>query len=81
MGLLRKQNFKCALTGWDLEIRTTELDHIVPRCDGGLNTIDNLQFVHKDANRMKGQLPMKRLLEVCRAIVLKADGSFESNFS
>lgn len=75
MALLDQQNRKCNLSGLPLEVETFELDHIIPRCNGGSNTMENLQFLHRDINRMKGRLSQDRFIELCRAVVEHANGS------
>lgn len=66
-----KQQGKCALTGvpltciGDFKDITASLDRI----DNAVGYIrDNIQFVHKDVNMMRGQLSMPRFLELCTAI-------------
>jgi len=68
-----KQNGKCALTGITLKFRkgenriqTASLDRI----DSSKHyTIDNIQWVHKEINRMKGCLPEDKFLEFCKNVV------------
>lgn len=70
--LFEAQQKKCALTGLPIQINsggksghTASLD----RVDGakGYST-SNIQWVHKDVNRMKMCLPEDRLVELCRLI-------------
>lgn len=67
--LLRQQDFKCALTGRQLEPEQTALDHIVPITKGGENSIDNVQFVTAAANVAKGTLDLDEFIELCRDVV------------
>lgn len=81
--LLKQQNHKCALTGWQIGFgrgrkksgrhsdgeTTASLDRI----DSSLNyTKGNVQWVHKDVNRMKQAFSETRLLEMCEAIIAHA---------
>jgi len=70
---------KCALTGFDLSMRTVKgkgpnaesasLDRIDN--DKGY-TLDNVQWLHKDINWMKGRFDQQRFITLCRAV---AEGS------
>lgn len=37
------------------EIKSLSVDHVIPLCDGGLNTIDNIQPLCVDCNCKKGR--------------------------
>lgn len=69
-----KQNQKCALSGLDLKFpsfgekptkQTASLDRI--NSDFGY-TKDNIQWLHKDVNKMKWELSQERFLELCKLI-------------
>lgn len=70
MDLLRKQEFRCALSGKELTPKNAELDHIVPRSKGGSDDLDNLQWLDKRINRMKGQMSQEQFLDCCRKVAL-----------
>lgn len=53
--LWESQGGRCALTGIPLLLEEAELDHSIPRSKGGGHTIGNLRWVHKMANRAKGE--------------------------
>ena len=54
LNLLENQNYKCAITGDNLELGVNaSLDHIVEKCNGGSCELDNLQWVTKKANNSK----------------------------
>jgi len=44
----------CILCGEFIEIRQSELDHIIPLVKGGTGFLENLQVVHRKCNRIKG---------------------------
>lgn len=68
--LLEAQENKCALSGEEIEftsygIKTASLDRI----DSNKGyTIDNIQWLHKDVNRMKLNLCQERFIELCKKI-------------
>lgn len=51
--LWEKQQGRCALTGLPITGKPT-IDHIVPVSAGGKHTVDNLQWVCREANMAKG---------------------------
>jgi hypothetical protein len=65
MRLIESQNFKCALTGVELTTETANLDHRVPRKNGGSDSISNLQWILEDVNRMKGSLTQGEFIRLC----------------
>lgn len=66
--LFLNQNRKCALSGVDLEFgkqQTASLDRI----DSNLGyTKNNVQWVHKDINKMKNVFPNDYFIEMCRKV-------------
>ena len=71
--LYQKQNGKCALTGLPIDFSfrtvsasTASLDRID---SAGSYSLGNLQWVHKDINLMKMDLPIERFVELCRLVV------------
>ena len=65
MSLLKKQHYKCALSGLDLTPETANLDHIVPRKNGGSDSICNLQWLATEVNRMKGTMEQEQFVKIC----------------
>ena len=71
--LLEKQEYKCALTGWPIQVSdktyrgvaTASLDRINSEIG---YTKKNIQWVHKDVNRMKQYFSQNRFIEVCKAV-------------
>lgn len=66
---LEAQGWKCALSGRPIDLATLEVDHIVPRRDGGGHELGNLQLVCREANAAKGALSQDELLSLCRDIL------------
>lgn len=73
--LFEKQERKCAMTGLGLTLRgygkppgTASVDRI----DSSKGyTKDNIQWVHKDVNKMKMDFTKEYFIEVCRLITEK----------
>lgn len=70
--LFQKQEGNCAYTGLPLVFQrgklvkqTASLDRID---SAGGYVPHNLQWVHKDVNRLKGTFPHERFLEICRLV-------------
>ncbi|WP_460682795.1 type II CRISPR RNA-guided endonuclease Cas9 [Nesterenkonia populi] len=57
MEYVQQQNSQCAYCGTTIRVRDCELDHIVPRADGGASTRANLVAVCRTCNQSKGRLP------------------------
>jgi hypothetical protein len=70
--LFIKQNKKCALTDWEITI----LSHDIWAQTASLDRIDskngyiegNVQWVHKDVNKMKWDYPQEYFVKLCKAI-------------
>tara|TARA_Y100000310_G_scaffold345772_1_gene469646 strand:+ start:1050 stop:1637 length:588 start_codon:yes stop_codon:yes gene_type:complete len=52
--LLVRDKFKCAYTGKTLRYKDATVDHVVPRCRGGVNAWGNVVIASSEANRKKG---------------------------
>lgn len=70
--LYEQQNGKCALTGLDISFanKTTEPNEAsLDRVDSSKGYVkDNVQWVHKDINKMKMELPLERFVELCKLV-------------
>lgn len=71
------QKMECALTGIPLELRWntigTDTTASLDRIDSSKGyTTDNIQWVHKDINRMKMNLTEERFVELCRLVATRA---------
>jgi len=77
--LFEKQNKKCALSGMPLEFPkdrnphggTASLDRI--NSDGDY-TLDNVQWVHKDINRLKNVFEQQYFIELCHKVATISKG-------
>ena len=61
----------CYLTGAQLDLKNPtsfELDHIIPKCKGGLNTLDNLGICCPEANRAKNGMALDDFIALCKAV-------------
>jgi uncharacterized protein (DUF433 family) len=73
--LLIAQEFKCALTGWDIAVyynkkNTASLDRI--DSDPKIGYIPgNVQWLHKDVNKLKLNITQDRFLEIAIAMAIK----------
>ena len=72
--LLIEQDFKCALTGWDIDameinVNTASLDRI----DSSKGYIEgNVQWVHKMVTMSKQQYTQEEFIDMCTAVANKA---------
>lgn len=79
--LLVDQNFKCALSGLDIHLSTKlnssgtnpdykEITASLDRIDSSKSyTKDNVQWIHKDINKMKNAFNQDYFIEICSRIV------------
>jgi hypothetical protein len=75
LGLLERQQYRCALSGRELAPHTAALDHIVPVRGGGQHVIENAQVLDKDVNRAKNSLTSDEFIALCREVVHWSDGA------
>lgn len=71
--LLESQNFKCALSGQSITIGEgkdlTAFTASIDRIDSSLGyTENNIQWLHKDVNRMKLEFPQDKFINLIRMI-------------
>ena len=79
--LFQQQRQRCALTGWTLQLGLSSKTKST--CTASLDRIDsergyvrgNIQWVHKDVNQIKWDLPSQRFIEVCTAVATHASRS------
>jgi hypothetical protein len=71
--LYKKQQGKCALTGMEIKFAKTTRRDMIGYTTASIDRIDsqkgyvkgNMQWVHKDVNRMKSNLKQDRFIELC----------------
>jgi hypothetical protein len=78
---LEEQNFKCALSGIELNvlhIDPTSSNASIDRIDSKKDyTIDNIQWVHKDINKIKNDFSQDRFIELCKLVAKNRYDNFE----
>jgi hypothetical protein len=81
MAQLKKQNNKCALTGWDLEFTRggdfksgmNPMGCTIDRIDNDLGyTPSNIQLVCCKANIIRGRMSITEFKELCSAVAVNA---------
>lgn len=63
---------RCYLSGRNIDLSdpaSFEFDHIVPRANGGDNSLENLGVAVKAANRAKHDLSHEEFLELCKDVL------------
>ena len=81
MEILEKQDYKCALTGWQLEFNSggsfggrNPLGCTIDRKNNELGyTIDNIHLVCCLANITRSKLTLERFKELCIAVAQKSN--------
>ena len=80
--LFLKQDKRCALTGLPITLwvrdRTKGTASLDRRDSDGPYTLSNVQWVHKDINRMKNAFTEERFLILCRRVTEYQDGTAKS---
>lgn len=73
--ILDKQKGICAITGLPIKFgRRWETTASIDRIDSSKGYINsNVQWVHKDVNRMKNDFPLERFLEICTLVANKVN--------
>jgi hypothetical protein len=74
MNVLKKQDYKCAITKQDFELvkgspKLPSIDRIKPKSEGGDYSLDNIQIVWHGVNAFKSNWTMGFLLECSKHIV------------
>ena len=76
--LIQKQNFKCALSGWDISFPETGVPQ---KCDASIDRIDskkgysieNIQITHKTINMIKNKYDNDFFIYVCKSVSKNAN--------
>lgn len=82
--LLVTQHFKCAMTGLPISIANTIVGDMRGETTASLDRIDsskgycegNVQWVHKEVNKMKWNLKESRFIELCCLVAAKNNTEF-----
>ena len=70
--LLIEQDFKCALTGWDIHAMEVNSPASLDRIDSSIGYVEgNLQWVNSKVNMMKQQYSQEDFIKVCLAVADK----------
>lgn len=75
LGMLERQQYRCAISGRHLTPDTASLDHRIPVSRGGPHRLENAQVLHADVNRAKASLTNDEFIALCREVVAWADRS------
>ncbi len=75
--LLQLQNTTCLYCGDPITWETTELDHIVPRADGGSNRVSNLAAVCRRCNAAKGRMTFYTFANSGRVTAVSLDDAIK----
>jgi hypothetical protein len=80
--ILLSQDKKCSFTGLDINLYVSKKDKIsqtgsLDRIDSKKGyTIDNIQWVHKDLNKMKWHLNNSYFIDMCKAVIRSHDKNY-----
>lgn len=62
---LNQQGNACAISGLPISESDADIDHIIPVSRGGSSEIENLQWVSRKINRMKGSMTSEEFVDMC----------------
>jgi 5-methylcytosine-specific restriction endonuclease McrA len=68
LGIAKKQQLICPLTGLKLTAQNISVDHIMAVSKGGSNAPSNIRLVHRIANHMKNHYSDTQFLEMCSLV-------------
>jgi hypothetical protein len=71
-GLVVAQHARCAITGFPLNPKEVNADHIIPLSREELNPSarrDNIWLVHKKINAMKGTMTYDEFVAACQSVL------------
>lgn len=64
-----EQDFRCALTGFDLTPETVAIAHKIPLKKGGKHIRSNVYLVHESVARIVREHSADEVLAICQAVV------------
>ncbi len=68
LGLLNKQEHKCAISGRPLTIEESTLDHIHYRAGSLDDSIGNVQWIHAEINKAKNTMSVEDFVAMCKEV-------------
>lgn len=68
LAILKRQQYRCALSGRQLSPETAQIDHIVPISKGGSHDLSNIWIVENTINFAKGTMTVEEFVAVCRDV-------------
>jgi hypothetical protein len=76
-------NVKRGLSGQPLTKQNISLDHLVPHCQGGKTTLDNLVLESKGVNNKRGCTPIEKLVTIgmVKDYLKQFEGQYNKYFS
>lgn len=69
LDLLKRQRFRCALSGRKLSSETAEVDYVVPICRGGKEELGNLIIVDRQVSMARGVMNADEFITLCQEVV------------
>ena len=73
-----KYNGHCAYCGQKIEIKDMQIDHIRPKCNGGLNSIENLNPSCRLCNHYKRSLTLEKYRELLKTLHLRIEKDYKN---
>lgn len=73
LAVLKRQLYRCALTGRTLQPEVANIDHIVPLAKGGQHVPANIQILHEQVNQAKNSMTQAEFIALCREVVAFID--------
>ena len=73
-----KYNGHCAYCGQKIEIKDMQIDHIQPKCNGGLNCIENLNPSCRLCNHYKRSLTLEKYRELLKTLHLRIEKDYKN---
>lgn len=67
--LLELQNYRCILSGEELQPDTVCLARKIPLAQGGLHSFENSYLVHRDLQPLTKQCSIEKIVEYCHKIL------------
>ena len=80
--LWKKQDGKCAISGIELNMPKKAREQRGPKCTASIDRINNsvgyikgnVQWVHKDVNRMRREYTIDKYIDICKKVAMNNGG-------